>query len=119
MAVSAAAPLSAHSMPPGPAAVSEPVEKPEARPLARAVEEIATDKVPFGARATQARAPFANPPAARAEESRSVFQDAGPEATARRAPAAGAFGAPQRGRYSDSTPDIDYETPAFLRNQAD
>jgi hypothetical protein len=32
---------------------------------------------------------------------------------------AGLFGTPQRGRYSESSPDIDYETPAFLRNQAD
>ncbi len=67
-------------------------------------------KVPFGARPT-ARPAFV--PAPRVPEERPALQEA---ATARpNTLFSGLFGNPK----SDAEPDIDYETPAFLRNQAD
>jgi cell division protein FtsZ len=93
--------------------VSDFVEKPE--PKAKSMEEPATGKVAFGARPVPSRPTYVAP---RAEESRSVFQDPA-DAAGRKNPLAGLFGTPQRGRYSESSPDIDYETPAFLRNPAD
>jgi cell division protein FtsZ len=75
-----------------------------------------TGKVPFGAR-PPARAAFV--PAPRPSEERPALQETG---AANRAGAAGGnlfaglFGNP---KASESEPDIDYETPAFLRNQAD
>ncbi|MDQ3000919.1 MAG: cell division protein FtsZ [Fibrobacterota bacterium] len=77
-----------------------------------------------------ARSPFAKPasgsgtgkagfgsvnPAPRDDENRVLFNDAADQARK--------FGTAtppsQKGRYKDLDPDIDYETPAFLRNQAD
>jgi cell division protein FtsZ len=77
-----------------------------------------------------ARTPFAKPaagqapgkagfgqvnPAPRDDENRVLFNDAADQARK--------FGTAtppsQKGRYKDLDPDIDYETPAFLRNQAD
>ena len=51
------------------------------------------------------------------DEHRMMFNDAAADAKPRQFPAAGQQ--PQKGRYKDLDPDIDYETPAFLRNQAD
>ncbi|HLP42294.1 MAG TPA: hypothetical protein VK465_12360, partial [Fibrobacteria bacterium] len=67
---------------------------------------------------------FTNPPASAfnqgarpgEDENRMMFNDAAAEAQPRKFPSAGQ---PQKGRYKDLDPDIDYETPAFLRNQAD
>ena len=68
-------------------------------------------KVPFGAqRAPVARAPFA--PSPRPEEARPQLQENVP--ARQNGLLAGLFGG-----KDESEPDIDYETPAFLRNQAD
>jgi hypothetical protein len=88
------------------------------------------DRTPKAEETPPARAPFARPapgpvpgkagfghvaPAPRDDENRVLFNDA--------ADPSRKFGAtpqpPQKGRYKDLDPDIDYETPAFLRNQAD
>ena len=83
---------------------------------------------------TPSRSPFARPapgpvsgksaglsgfghvtPAPKDDENRVLFNDAADQSRK--------FGTsaqpPQKGRYKDLDPDIDYETPAFLRNQAD
>ncbi len=99
-----------------PSGGAEPPERIE-RPLRE--ELTPTDKVPFGARLPQ-RPVYGGTPPVRAEESRSVFHEAGTTPDAgRRSSLPNLFSAPQRGRYSESSPDVDYETPAFLRNQAD
>jgi cell division protein FtsZ len=91
----------------------------------KASEETAPARSPFAkpgfqAPATGAMAPkagFGQPtPAPKDDENRVLFND-GVDQSGRK------FGTsaqpPQKGRYKDLDPDIDYETPAFLRNQAD
>jgi cell division protein FtsZ len=92
----------------------EPRSRIEEGPIAHPGHAGSTGKVPFGAR-PPARPAFV--PSPRANEERPALQ----ESTASRAAAganlfSGLFGNP---KASESEPDIDYETPAFLRNQAD
>ena len=90
-----------------------------------AFDDIPPTRIPYG-KPTQ-RMGFANPAggsfpqagmrAGSEDENRMMFNDASADAKpARQFPASGQ---PQKGRYKDLDPDIDYETPAFLRNQAD
>jgi cell division protein FtsZ len=83
-----------------------PFGKPAAPPAA------GTSKPGFGMPPTPAPRGEAAPP--REEENRMAFNDSADQS--RRVPP---VGQPQKGRYKDLDPDIDYETPAFLRNQAD
>ena len=84
---------------------------------AKAAEEPATTKVPFGSRSTMARSGYT--PSVRHEDPVPVVQESHADTSSRPSALDGLFGTPQRGRYSQSSPDVDYETPAFLRNQAD
>jgi hypothetical protein len=74
-------------------------------------------RVPF-AKPIPGKAGFGHlaPPAPRDDENRVLFNDASD-------PNRNKMGTVQppshKGRYKDLDPDIDYETPAFLRNQAD
>jgi cell division protein FtsZ len=79
-------------------------------PQPKASEETNSGKIPLGAR------PAPRPiftPQPRPEEVR-VAPESGDAATR-----GAAYGSAQRGRFSESHPDIDYDTPAFLRNQVD
>jgi len=78
------------------------VESSPYEPRVRA-EDIPTSKVPFGARPARPMAPV------RSDE------PVAETAAVRR----GTFSNPFASRRQESEPDIDYETPAFLRNQAD
>ncbi len=66
--------------------------------------------------AVPGKAGFGATPAPKDDENRVLFNDGVDQAPRK-------FGTtaqpPQKGRYKDLDPDIDYETPAFLRNQAD
>jgi cell division protein FtsZ len=90
----------------------------------KAPEEPPT-RVPFAKPGFQAPVPGQAPgkagfghvaPAPRDDENRVLFNDSADQQPRK-------FGTsaqpPQKGRYKDLDPDIDYETPAFLRNQAD
>jgi cell division protein FtsZ len=90
-----------------------------------AFDDIPPTRIPYGKPAQ--RMGFANPAggsfpqggvrAGGEDGNRMMFNDASADAKPlRQFPAAGQ---PQKGRYKDLDPDIDYETPAFLRNQAD
>ena len=77
---------------------------------------IPPTRVPFG-KGVPSKPNYVAPPAIREEENRMLFSDA---QDPRKAPQPQpGYGGPQKGRYKDSDADIDYETPAFLRNQAD
>jgi cell division protein FtsZ len=87
-------------------------------------DDIPPARLPFGKQAP--RQGFANPSSpfsmggvrpGNEDENRMMFNDAGADAQRKSTPSAGQQ--PQKGRYKDLDPDIDYETPAFLRNQAD
>jgi cell division protein FtsZ len=87
------------------------------------VEEgpLAAPKVPFGSRpvARSAFVPAPRPPIGERGEERPALQEAGSAASAANRANnlfSGLFGNP---KGAESEPDIDYETPAFLRNQAD
>jgi cell division protein FtsZ len=92
------------------------------RPAKGSFDEAPSTRLPYGKPAP--RQNFTNPAGGSfaqgmrpgEDENRMMFNDAAAEAQPRKFPAAGQ---PQRGRYKDLDPDIDYETPAFLRNQAD
>jgi cell division protein FtsZ len=58
------------------------------------------------------------PPTPRDDENRVAF-DAAADSIRKHGTGPGATAQTQKGRYKDVDPDIDYETPAFLRNQAD
>jgi cell division protein FtsZ len=104
---------------PKPVAERPPMEIP------KVFDEMPPSRVPFGKPSVPAKSVFPNPmprvepqreiPVAREEENRMAFND-GTDMQGRR-PAN--VPQPQKGRYKDLDPDIDYETPAFLRNQAD
>jgi cell division protein FtsZ len=87
--------------------------------IPKAAEE-APSRSPFAKPVSGAVAPkagFGQPtPAPKDDENRVLFNDGVDQAPRK-------FGTsaqpPQKGRYKDLDPDIDYETPAFLRNQAD
>ncbi|HLU69904.1 MAG TPA: cell division protein FtsZ [Fibrobacteria bacterium] len=72
-------------------------------------------KAPFGARTRPAAFPPASPAPRHAGEERPSMQETGAAAARSNNLFSGLFGNPK----ADSEPDIDYETPAFLRNQAD
>ncbi len=72
-------------------------------------------KSPFGARPRASAFPPASPAPRHAGEERSSMQETGSAAARSNNLFSGLFGNPK----ADSEPDIDYETPAFLRNQAD
>lgn len=87
-------------------------------------DDVPPTRMPYGKQPP--RQGFANPAAGSQsqgvrpggdDENRMMFNDAAADAQPRKFPAAGQQ--PQKGRYKDLDPDIDYETPAFLRNQAD
>ena len=59
------------------------------------------------------------PATPRDDENRVLFNDAAADTARKYGAGAGAGAQSQKGRYKDLDPDIDYETPAFLRNQAD
>ncbi|MEO6097487.1 MAG: cell division protein FtsZ [Fibrobacteria bacterium] len=87
--------------------------------IPKTAEESST-RSPFAKLGNGAMSPksgFGQPtPAPKDDENRVLFND-GVDQSPRK------FGTsaqpPQKGRYKDLDPDIDYETPAFLRNQAD
>jgi cell division protein FtsZ len=79
-------------------------------------DEVPPMRTPFGKQPAAGKAGFGHiMPAPRDDENRVLFNDA--------ADPSRKFGTAsnpsQKGRYKDLDPDIDYETPAFLRNQAD
>jgi cell division protein FtsZ len=79
-------------------------------------DEVPPSRAPFGKQPAPGKAGFGHiMPAPRDDENRVLFNDA--------ADPSRKFGTAQnpsqKGRYKDLDPDIDYETPAFLRNQAD
>ncbi|HLP41627.1 MAG TPA: cell division protein FtsZ [Fibrobacteria bacterium] len=88
---------------------------------AKPFDDVPPNRMPYG---KQAPRQFNNPPASSfnqgarpgEDENRMIFNDAATDAQPRKFPS---MGQPQKGRYKDLDPDIDYETPAFLRNQAD
>ena len=81
----------------------KPVEEsPQARPFVKPVSKGGFNPIP------------AIP---RDDENRVLFNDASD--TRKFGIGAGQSAQSQKGRYKDMDPDIDYETPAFLRNQAD
>jgi hypothetical protein len=89
------------------------------------MDDLPPSRLPYGKQAP--RPGYTNPSAgafpqggvrpSNEDENRMMFNDAAADAKPRQFPAAGQQ--PQKGRYKDLDPDIDYETPAFLRNQAD
>ncbi|MDB5049285.1 MAG: ftsZ [Fibrobacteres bacterium] len=93
-------------------------------------EEVPPSRVPFAKPGFQAPgypAPASGPvpgkagfgyiaPAPRDDENRVLFND---NADPSRKTSGTTTPPSQKGRYKDLDPDIDYETPAFLRNQAD
>jgi cell division protein FtsZ len=92
------------------------------RPAKGSYDEAPSTRLPYGKQVP--RQNFTNPAGGSfqgmrpgsEDENRMMFNDAAAEAQPRKFPA---VGQPQKGRYKDLDPDIDYETPAFLRNQAD
>ncbi|HKP96660.1 MAG TPA: cell division protein FtsZ [Fibrobacteria bacterium] len=82
-------------------------------------EEVPPSRVPFARQApgqVPGKAGFGYvTPAPRDDENRVLFND--PADPSRKSGTVTPPG--QKGRYKDLDPDIDYETPAFLRNQAD
>src|SRR5690606_8839859 len=89
--------------------------------LAKAADEVPPARSPYAKPGFPAQAPgkagFGHiAPAPRDDENRVLFNDSQGDAQARKI---GAPGPAHKGRYKDLDPDIDYETPAFLRNQAD
>ncbi len=84
-----------------------------------------TGKVPFASQSGAASQQPANPPRAPflrnplAAQNLSREEDRVTASEADRNKTSSLFGSSQKGRYRDSEGDIDYETPAFLRNQAD
>jgi cell division protein FtsZ len=84
---------------------SKPVEEtPPARPFAKPAAKGGFSPIPA---------------VPRDDENRVLFNDTTTDASRKYGAGAGAGAQSQKGRYKDLDPDIDYETPAFLRNQAD
>jgi cell division protein FtsZ len=81
--------------------------------LSSPIAQLGVSKVPFGGSSASRPRPSAFVPSPRAEE-RPALQEAGAAGRSNNL-FSGLFGNPK----ADSEPDIDYETPAFLRNQAD
>jgi len=108
---------------------ANPSLKPQAVEKAfRVVDEHqpATGKVPFASQAGQnspgsssPRMPFLRNPLAAPSTPKDDERGNASSESERNKAAAALFGNSQKGRYRDTEGDIDYETPAFLRNQAD
>lgn len=102
-------------LPQAPEARPRAEETPAATPFASSAfpAQPGANKVPFGGRT---RSPSAFVPTPRpASEERPALQETGAASARSNNLFSGLFGTPK----ADSEPDIDYETPAFLRNQAD
>ncbi len=79
-------------------------DSPLARPFAKPVSKSGFSPIP------------ATP---KDDEIRVLFTEPSTDASRKYGAGAGVGAQSQKGRYKDLDPDIDYETPAFLRNQAD
>jgi cell division protein FtsZ len=117
--------VAADQMPPAPTAPQRPVESPRADRVTPAYPGYQGSAQPKP-NEEPARVPFAKPipgkagfghiaPAPRDDENRVLFNETNDPKRSQ-----GTVNPPSaKGRYKDLDPDIDYETPAFLRNQAD
>jgi cell division protein FtsZ len=105
------------------------------RPFRVVEEHLNSGKVPFSSQSTppsqsssshsgqaptqppSGRMPFLRNPLAAQNLNRDDERQAQPQTDASKT--SSLFGSSQKGRYRDTEGDVDYETPAFLRNQAD
>jgi hypothetical protein len=85
------------------------------RPMKHVEDPLPGGKVPFGARPSVPLGRNGIP--ARPEDNRIAYNEFADNSS--RASSEAPFAATQKGRYLEPDADIDYETPAFLRNQAD